>query len=221
MDNLENLNEAMGFYSRIDSKLGSIALSYLATHEKISEVSQTQWQDDSLSRYQEKLRMKQVGGASFQFNEFLYENTILALAKVIEDTSIELKRFTKFKFDSVKKHHDVIFLSELQTIRAIGNVIKHNLSYLERNSSESAKFLIDECGLSDGCSLRYYILSKHESFNVVEYIPKIYLSMLSLVEKALGVRHPIQDKEYEEAFNFIYENLIPEVICLNRPNKSI
>ncbi|EGQ8681852.1 hypothetical protein K6672_000620 [Vibrio vulnificus] len=217
---LDKFDEALGFYTRIDSRLGGVALSYLATIEKISEVSQTPWQDESLSRYEQKIRMKEVGGATFQFIEFLHENAIMSLAKVIEDTSIELKRFAKFKFDSVKNHHEVIYLKELQTIRALANVIKHNVSYLERSSSESAKFLVDECGMTNGYTLDSFILSRHNCFNIVEYIPQIYLAMCSLVEKALDTRHPVLDLEYEDAFDKIYESLIPEVIKLDRPNKA-
>ncbi len=220
MAEIDNWHEAMGFFTRIDSRLGGIALSYLATLEKISEVSQTEWQDDSLDRYEQKIRMKEVGGATFQFIEFLHENTIMALSKVIEDTSIELKRFVKFKFDSVKEHHDVIYLKELQTIRALANVIKHNVSHLERSTSESAKFLVDECGMMNGYTLDAFILSHHEAFNIIEYIPKVYLAMSSLVEMALGSRHRILDLEYNDAFDDIYEFLIPEVIRITRPNKS-
>lgn len=220
MTEIDDGYEAMGFFTRIDSRLGGIALSYLATLEKISEVSQTQWWDDSLDRYEQKTRMKEVGGATFKFIEFLHENTIIALAKVIEDTSIELKRFVKFKFDSVKDHYDVIYLKELQTIRALANVIKHNVSHLERNTSESAKFLVDECGMTNGYTLDTFILTHHEVFNIIEYIPKVYLAMTSLVEMSLGSRHRVLDLAYDEAFDNIYEFLIPEVIPLTRPNKS-
>ena len=220
-DNLETTVEAWGFFSDIDLRLSGVALSYLAITEKISEVSNTQWWDDSLGRYEQKIRMKEVGGGTFQFIGFLHENSILALTKVIEDISIQLKRDLKFKFDSVKNHHNVIYLKELLTIRALSNVIKHNVSVLDRKSSESAKYLVDDCGLDDGTDLRFYILSNHEIFNIIDYIPKIYLSMLSLVEKALGVKHPLLDKPFEEAFDIIYEHIIPEVFQLKRPNKLL
>jgi hypothetical protein len=221
MAELDNWHEAMGFYTRIDSRLSGIALSYLATLEKISDISKTQWQDDTLDHFENKVRMKEVGGATFQFIEFLHENSIMALAKAIEDTSIELKRFVKFKFDSITNHHNVIFLKELQTIRALANVIKHNVSYLERSTSESARFLVDECGMINGYTLNAFILSHHEAFNISEYIPKVYLSLLSLVEMALGIKHRLSELPYEEAFNQIYIFLIPEVIKLDLPKKPI
>lgn len=220
-DNIKTTMNAWEFFSEIDLKLSGIALSYLATSDKISEVSNTPWWDDSLGRYEQKARMKEVGGGTFQFLGFLHENSVLALTKVIEDISIQLKRDLKFKFDSVRCHHDVIYLKELQTLRALSNVIKHNVSFLDRKSSESAKFLVDDCGLVDGHELRYYILSNHEVFKIIDYIPKLYISMLSLVEKAIGVKHPLLDKSFEEAFNIIYEHLVPEVFQLKRPRKLL
>tara|TARA_Y100001949_G_scaffold166147_1_gene162526 strand:- start:986 stop:1717 length:732 start_codon:yes stop_codon:yes gene_type:complete len=220
MADIEKWHEAMGFFTRINSRLGGIALSYLATLEKISEVSQTKWWDEDLGRFEQKMRMKEVGGAAFQFDEFLHESSIMSLAKVIEDTSIELKRFVNFKFDSVKNHCGVIYLKELQTIRALANVIKHNVSILERNSSESAKFLVDECGMKNGWELDVFIHTRHDAFNIIEHIPKVHLAMLDLVEKSLGIKHRYLDLELNDAFNEIYEFLIPEVINLPRPSKA-
>jgi len=220
MVDTEKWLEAMGFFTRINSRLGGIALSYLATLEKISEVTQIKWWDENLGRIEKKTRMKEVGGAAFQFDEFLHESSILSLAKIIEDTSIELKRFVGFKFDSVKNHHDVIHLKELQTIRALANVIKHNVSILERNSSESAKFLVDECGMQDGWELDVFIHTRHDAFKIVEYIPKVYLAMLDLVEKSLGIKHRFQDLTFDDAYNEIYELLLPEVINLSRPSRG-
>lgn len=219
MADIDNWHEAMAFFSRIGSRLGGIALSYLATLEKIAEVSQTEWKDDSLGRFEQKMRMKEVGGATFQFAEFLHENAIMSLAKAIEDTSIELKRFVNFKFDSVKNHHNVIYLEELQTIRALANVIKHNVSHLERNSSESAKFLVDERGMENGWSLDVFIHTRHDAFNIIEHIPKVYLAMLSLVDKSLGQKHRILELDFNEAFNEIYEFLIPDVMNISRPSR--
>ena len=220
MSKIDSWHEAMSFYTRIDSRLGGIALAYLATIQKIEEISRTQWMDEALDRYANKMRMKDVGGATFQFSEFLHENSIMALAKSIEDTSIELKRYVGFKFDSVKNHHNVIYRKELQMIRALSNVIKHNVSELKRDSSESAKFLVDECGMANGWTLDVFIHDWHDSFNIIEHIPKVYLALTSLVETSLGIRHPVLDLPYDEAFNKIYDFLIPEVVNIQRPNKS-
>lgn len=219
MEGVDNWHEAMGFYTRINERLSGIALSYLATAEKISEISKIKWIDEGLDRFSNKMRMKDVGGAVYQFSEFLHENSILALAKVVEDTSIELKRFVGFKFDLIDKHYDVLYQRELQSIRALANVIKHNVSILDRKSSVSARFLVDEIGMSDGWQLDVFIHTRHEVFNVVEHIPKTYLAMLHLTEISLGERHPYLDMAYDDAFDAIYEFLLPEVINISRPNK--
>jgi hypothetical protein len=221
MAEIDNWHWAMIFYTSIDSKLGGIAFSYLSTLEKIFEISNIEWLDKSLSRCENKIRMKEVGGASMQYMEFLHENSILALAKVVEDTSIELKRSLNFKFDSIRNNHDVIFAKELRIIRALSNVIKHNVSQLDRNSSESARFLVDECGMKNGFTLNVFIHSQHETFNIIEYIPKVYLALLDLVNKATGEKHRLLDLAYEEAFNEIYNFLIPEVSKMKPPQKPI
>ncbi len=107
----------MALLTSIPNRIGGIAVSYLATLQKIEEVANTEWIDPTLDRYELKARMKDVGGATFQYTEFLHENSILALAKCIEDTAIDLKRDLKFKFHPFNAHHDVSYLIELQTIR--------------------------------------------------------------------------------------------------------
>ncbi|CRM78126.1 MULTISPECIES: hypothetical protein [Pseudomonas] len=219
MTNINSQIEALAFFTSINTRLGGIALSYLATLEKISEVSSTNWSNNELDRYELKQRMKEVGSATYQFYESLHENSIMALSKAIEDITIELKRYVKFKFDPIKNNHDVIYLKDLQIIRALANIIKHNVSQLERNTSESAKFLVDECSMENDRELSTFIHKRHESFNIPELIPKVYLAMLDLVKKALRVNHPLLDLGYNEAFNLIYIQLLPEVLNITRPYK--
>ncbi len=218
---LDMWHEAMGFFTSIDSRLGGIAISYLATSEKVMQLANTTWYDEKLDRFENKMRMKEVGGSTFQYEIFLHENSILALAKAIEDTSIELKRRLDFKFDSVHEHHDVRYVREMQLIRALANVIKHNVSRIERATSESAKYLVDECGAQNGVTLDALILSGSELFDVVSYVPKVFLSLLDIVEKATGIHHEWLDLKYDEAFNRIYQHLIPDVLNMQRPNKAL
>jgi hypothetical protein len=217
---LENWHNAMALFTQLDSELRGIALGYLATKEKIFEISRTPWHDPSLERRENKYRMKELGGATFTFIEFLHENSIMALAKVIEDTSIELKRYGGFKFEVFSNDHGVIYLKELRTIRALANVIKHNVSRIERSKSKSAKFLVDECGMPNGTSLDALILTNHSSFDIVRYIPKVYLAMLWLIEKAFGIKHALLKIDEDEAFDTIFGYLIPDIIDLPRPTRK-
>ena len=44
---------------------------------------------------------------------------------------------------------------------------------------------------------------------------------MSLIEKALGNRDPILNLEYDEAFNEIFEILIPDILNIDLPKKPI
>jgi hypothetical protein len=95
------------------------------------------------------------------------------------------------------------------------------LSTIQRSTSESAKFLVDECGVQDNVTLDGLILSGSGLFGVVEYIPKVFLGLLDVVEKATGIRHRLLDLNFNEAFNEIYEHLIPDVLGMRRPNRAL
>lgn len=60
----------------------------------------------------------------------------------------------------------------------------------------------------------------HEIFHISEYITKVYLSILNLIEIATDVRHNLLNSPYEEAYDIIYEYFIPDFIQLRRPVKS-
>ncbi|MGR4894886.1 hypothetical protein ACIPR8_06375 [Stenotrophomonas sp. LARHCG68] len=216
----EALLKAIGVWGNIDSRLGGLALSYLATLEKINEVASIQFADDALDRYSNKMRMKDVGGAAIQYNDFLHETAILSLAKVIDDTARDLKQTFNFKFDSFDKNHDVSNVKILQQIRCLANVIKHNGSDLVRGSSTSATFLIDECGMADGWDLGTLILTRDPAFNIIEHVPTVYFSMLELVAKASGRSHPALAFGSADFFNWVYSALIPDVIPLDRPQRQ-
>ena len=215
----EALLEAIGLWGNIDSRLGGLALSYLATLEKINEVASTQWADNALDRYSNKIRMKDVGGAAIQYNDYLHETAILSLAKIVDDTARDLKQTFKFKFDSFENNHEVSNAKTLQLIRCLANVIKHNGSHLVKGSSTSATFLVDECGMSDGWDLGTLILTRDPAFNIIEHIPTVYFSMSELVAKASGKGHPALALGSDDFFNWVYNTLIPEVIPLERPQR--
>jgi len=215
----EVLLGAIGVWGNIDSRLGGLALSYLATLEKINEVASTQWDDGALDRYSNKMRMKDVGGAAIQYSDFLHETAILSLAKAIDDTSRDLKRTFNFRFDSFDNNHDVSNVKTLQLIRCLANVIKHNGSHLVRGSSTSATFLVDECGIADGWDLGTLILTRDPAFNIIEHIPLVYFSMSELVCKASGRGHPALVMDQDAFFNWVYSTLIPDVIPLERPQR--
>lgn len=215
------LLEAIGAWGNIESRLGGLALSYLATLEKINEIASTQWVDGALDRYSNKMRMKDVGGAAIQYNDFLHETAILSLAKAIDDTSRELKQVFNFRFDSFDNNHDVSNAKTLQLIRCLANVIKHNGSHLVKGSSSSATFLVDECGMADGWDLGTLILTRNPAFNIIEHIPIVHFSMLELVSKASGKDHPALALDSDDFFNWGYSRLIPDVIPLERPQRRV
>lgn len=216
----EAMLNAMAVWTSIDSRLGGLALSHLATKEKIVEIASTEWLDESLDRYANKTRMKEVGGAAFQYNLHLHETSILSLAKAIDDTSRDLKQIFKFRFDSFDENHGVSNVQLLQQVRSLANVIKHNGSHLQKGTSTSATFLVDTCGMTDGWGLETLILVGDPAFDIVEHVPKIYRSMLELVEKASSYKHPAMKLNEIDFFNWVYSTLLPDVLTIDRPSKG-
>jgi len=215
---MEKFMEVAGLLSMLPNRLGAVALSFLATKERIDAILKIDWATGAATHREAKDRMKEVGGSVFQYSTILHENSLLSLAKVIEDTSIDLRKSSqKFRFHVFKNHHDVAFLKELKTIIALANVIKHNQSYVVRNTSESSKFLVDECGVGNEAGIQSLVLADDPIVDIVTYIPQVFISMLELVEKSHGFRAPILDKEFPDAADYAYEMLLPDILGIEKP----
>ena len=112
MSKVENWDKAMTIMARFSSSMSGLALSYLATKEKIAEITLKPIYSESLSKRENIDRMIVVGVSAYQIIYFLNESSIMALAKVIEDTSIDLKLKAGFKFHVVNTNHNVIYIRE-------------------------------------------------------------------------------------------------------------
>lgn len=134
------------------------------------------WADRKLGRFENKMRMKQLGGAIYSFKQLLKEFMILGLSKATEDTinaikEVGGKNFNIWANDELKLrfHHQMRF------IRALGNVIKHGNSRIIDNGHLNNNFLIKKCGISDGTDIFYL------DFDTKKYIfyTFVFLSCLS------------------------------------------
>ena len=135
---MKDFMEVAGLLSMLPNRLGAVALSFPATKERIDAISKIDWATGAATHREAKDRMKEVGGNVFQYSTILHENSLLSLAKVIEDTSIDLRKSSqKFRIHVIKNHHHVAYLKELQTIVALANVIKHNQSRLSSGQNQA------------------------------------------------------------------------------------
>ncbi len=199
-------------------RIRNVAFSFAATQEKIDEIRDSHFPLGKDGEPTSKAAMKQVCVITSDFNVFSHETAILALAKVIEDTQIDLKKVgEKFKFDPVKNHHDAHNLRELQKVKALANVIKHNGSYLMRGSSESAKFLVDDIGLPDDIEFRRLLAPLHDEMEMYKIIPNVMVGLLSVISKKYGMTPPFPDKDNYEK---MWESLLPEYVHIEHPNKQ-
>ena len=220
MSNIEDWSKAEPIVARFSSSLCGLALSYLATLEKIVDITLKPIDSNPLDKKEICDLFILTGVSAFQIKYFLVESSIMALAKVIEDTSIELKRNAGFRFHLENNNHNVIYLNELKMIKALANVIKHNLSELDRNTSKSAKFLVDECGLPNKTELKILIIDNHPCFNILGHLPKVFLALLWLVGKGCEVEHPLMTISRNQALNFAYQYLMPELFKMDIPQTS-
>lgn len=214
----EDAHKYLTILSDISGKYSTVLISYLATKQKIKELEKIEWYDEELDRWENKQRMKETGASIFQIREYLNESTILITAKVIEDFTIHLKKLFNVKWNVFKNTSDnVRFEKEVRLIRALNNIIKHNQSFLDRSSSSSAKFLVDECGLQDDVPLRHlFDLEKIGGYTILELVCKSKVYCFELLADTLKTENLYKNLREDEIIELIIDQSVPEVIGLKK-----
>jgi len=214
----EDAHKYLAILSDLSGKYSTILISYLATKQKIKEMEKIEWYDESLDRWENKQRMKETGGSIFQIREYLNESTILVTAKAIEGFTINLKVHFNIKWHVFKNTSQTArFEKEVKLIRALNNIIKHNQSILDRSSSSSAKFLVDECGLKNDTPLKYLFdndeLGGHR---ILELVCKSKVYCIELLAELLNTKNLYNDIKNDEIEKVIINQAVPEVLDIRK-----
>jgi hypothetical protein len=188
----------------VDDRIGGILFAYRATHEKMDELSRDEmWLDLKLSRRDNKDRMKELGGALFGYRRFLVEMVVSSTANAIDSVRAQIIRVTGVRIDFWKESPRVPRLKLARKVLSLNNVIKHNRGVLRHGSSESADFLIDQCGLPDRADI--YLIP----FNLEFMLREIYGFLLDLCSFAMR-RPRVPVKEVER----YYRMLLPDFVSV-------
>jgi hypothetical protein len=216
----ERLTTAALLLTRIDSILGGLYISYLATRERLKMLLDTNWYDVKLERYDNKLRMKEVGGAYYQYLVFLKTSGILTMAKSIEDTLFLVKHEAGQTIKFWKEADRFEFGASAKEIRALANIMKHNLSIVNSAQSSSGAYLVNQCAYPDNVDVHLLMMEDKNTFDIPATIVRIYCFLLSVVEKVTNVRHPFLDLDSEDRTTAIRNHLIPEVLGFQQTSRG-
>jgi len=112
--------------------------------------------------YTDKYEMKEIGATLNQMRDKFLELSILGISKMVEDFFNNLEQLGEVNisiWDSTL--NTVAFSHDVRLIRHIGNVIKHNNSYIDSSTGgRSVKALISEYGFSDETPIQWLSIFK-------------------------------------------------------------
>lgn len=101
---------------------------------------------------------------------------------------------------------DLRGIQDVRKTVALCNVSKHNQGYLDRDSSDFAKHLVDNCGLPDGWEIEYL------DINLERLIFSAYLYGLGVVERAVGSSIPLLHAPEAELRAAFESEMIPDAL---------
>lgn len=211
----EQLIDVIGILTRLDRRASSVWVSHLATQSALKKLSESPWHDPSLDHYSNKMRMKEVGGATMSYTVFVGESLILALSKSLEDFWIDLKVSLGIKYDIWKSTHHPLYEHDAKIIRSLGNIIKHNMSIIEKANSEHAKFLVNGAGFPNNIQVSTILLGDDHHLILKDIIYRMYLYCLDLLHFTVGFEHPVLKLCEPERRASVAVHLVPDVLSLN------
>ena len=201
-------------WTRNDLNLGGLYVSYLATRRRIDELMETDWFDESLGYRENERRMKEVGGAGLKYLVFLKTSSVLSLAKATEDLYFILREeanWTPGFWASVDQFEFALVAKE---VRALSNVIKHSLSYVDSSRSRSAAYLVKDLGYRDRALLDIPMMHDQGAFDIPSTVERMYCFLSSVVEVRTGMRHAFLDLPPSQRNESIRLSLVPAVLRL-------
>lgn len=203
--------------NHIEHEIGALTLSFFASYQRINKFIELprKLSDDRgfLARYEKK----EIEGMAISYIIFLHEMCMLGLEKIIEDFRYDLKRELNMKFHPLDESLHLPHMKHLKSCWALANIIKHNHSALVKDSSNHANYILDVWNAKSGWDLESYILSYHDMFKIVEYIPKIYLSLCNYIEIATGAKSSFMKDDWLDMAKDFYNYLIPDTIEVDIP----
>jgi hypothetical protein len=174
-------------YQETTTRAASLIFTYWCTLGKINEVSDSQWFDQDLDRRGNKDRMKELGGAIFQYSIQLRESFILGCQKLYDDFIFEFRRSGGSKIDIWNNAHDgVEDIGTVRLVNSLANIIKHNSSFIESGRREKfSSYLIKNNMAYDGTYLKYScdwdVIMEKYPFPMLAYrMRRSIISLLSL-----------------------------------------
>lgn len=147
----ENILNDLMFASAVHQDIGALVLMANGCESQLDAISQRDWVDPNASRWENKQNMKSLGGAINKYRETYTELMILGLSRAVENAVGHLNEQRTTPFDiwstpstPIKFHDDV------KILRNLGNVIKHNGSYINTSTaSKAALTLVNVNGIPD------------------------------------------------------------------------
>jgi hypothetical protein len=177
--------------SEFGSKISGLLALKIAIEDKLAEISKARWVDEALGQFDNKGRMKQLGGFVSFGRSLLREFCILGMAKVFEDILVSSREMGLREFDiwsgdelGLPYHH------QIRCIRNLANVIKHNNSRIVVGGGSACRFLLEKAGFAPGTSLG------NMEFDEERSLFQIYVFLVALCGHLTGVkmRIPIDDE---------------------------
>jgi hypothetical protein len=203
----------------LEDEMGALALSYFASIERLNKIIEMPVKRAEETGKWSKWDNKEIWGAAMKYQVFLHEMSFIGLAKIVEDVRVDLKRRLNIDFHPKNENLELPYLKYLRSCWAFSNIIKHNQSDLVRGATKhkDTDYVLDEWEIMEGYNLESVILARHPSCEIVEYIPKVYLSLCAFIQQTTGAKSVfMKDDWLDMAYDF-YRYLIPEVTEIEIP----
>ncbi|MCE9646063.1 MAG: hypothetical protein K8S20_08700 [Chloroflexi bacterium] len=206
--------------NHLEDEMGALALSYFASTERLNKIIEMPVKRAEETGKWSKWDNKEIWGAAMNYEVFLHEMSFIGLAKTIEDVRVELKRQLNIDFHPKQENLNLPYLKYLKSCWAFSNIIKHNQSELVRGATKygDTEYVLDEWDIIEGYNLETVILARHPSCEIVEYIPKVYLSLCTFIEQKTDAKSIFMKDDWLDMAHDFYRYLIPEVTEITIPN---
>jgi hypothetical protein len=131
---------------------------------------------------------------------------IISAAVAVESLGVTMRSRLGYRFNLWNPGYDNIrCIKEVRIVHSINNIIKHNQSEIHRSKSNSAKYLVENCGFADGVFLRCSEIDVEHSLFCT------YVFLLEMVQETTQIKIPLLSAT-ESDIQYQFEALVPSIL---------
>ena len=210
-EEIPHLNEYSFLIGDVTKRLGMVLVTYSAAKDKIIE-SMPPGNPHEKPKHLKKI----ILGTLWEYHNHLIESAIIGITCAVENLYDGIKYNFEDAKNIVNETENLPYNEEVQILRKINNVIKHDGGQIYSTGGRSAKSLINDHGFPEEyLPANSMFLFSFKKTNIVREVFHAWIFSIALLDHITKNQNPWLKLSIEEQEALMFKHLVPDILNLD------